>query len=604
MAKNAKQMTYPTASSPVPPVIQDLLLSGGVLAVVGLNEGDISFGHHEIQRYLETDMHISPALIAQISRTHHLFSYTSVQENIFVQTAFPFHKRSKAIRAACDDLFLHFQIHIDPLASIAELDSDEKYIIELLRAYVRHPKYLFLYDTMSFLGYSYTNTFRRILDQFLFQGCTVIYMSNKWENVLQIADHYSIVYRERFLPYTCSAEEVQANPRRLVYLLSGIDSGQGNEGEPDVSTNVLNSIFNSSELFIKNNELAQSLNHLIQAIKSTLNAYDCILYIKNEYDIIHSYAGDTEDAPHFKLRDSFVSDYIENDRDVVYLNFDSECETRTHYFENPENAIRYMICLPVRNSAHGFGLLQMAYQDSIAYTEQQMLVINTYCNEISILVETSRLFNQSILLRESNHRIKNNLQIIIGMLYTQQQKLRQPNSETTASDVIDNTISRIKSIALVHNLLTTNTNGGSIISIDVLIDELIRLYESKESPYITIQKSVEPFYIMYNQATYIAIMINELISNCIKHAFTDLAQAEKIIRVNCKSIDYDIILTLSDNGRGFPNDFNINTTSSMGMTIIQSMVKSMNGEMTIKNDHGSSVRIVLPNARFSSKNFL
>ena len=110
-----------------------------------------------------------------------------------------------------------------------------------------------------------------------------------------------------------------------------------------------------------------------------------------------------------ELKSDFVRYHIENDSnaDLFYTTF--EDANFNSYFVDPVITCKTLICLPIYNKSQGQGLLQVIYDGYYVYDELHLLYLKSFCKEIAIIIETSRLMGNSILLQESNHRIKNNL---------------------------------------------------------------------------------------------------------------------------------------------------------------------------------------------------
>ena len=95
------------------------------------------------------------------------------------------------------------------------------------------------------------------------------------------------------------------------------------------------------------------------------------------------------------------------------------------------------------------------------------------------------------------------------------------------------------------------------------------------------------------------MIVTELISNSTKHAFKNRTQ--KLVRVNCKLQGSELILKVSDNGPGFKAGFDINTADTNGMSILRSLIKSMNGRVRAYNQGGAIIEIALPLSAISTE---
>lgn len=581
----------------LPAYVKQLLLhSGTIVSVVGLNEADLLFAHDAIYAYCANLCGTPANKIAEVMQPCFLFRHASVAENIFLKQNYPFHIRRKVITHECIELFARFGVQISPWALVQTLNDDEKKITELLRALEQHPRFLFLYNTLSFIGYSYKNIFSRILKAFKEEGCTIIYLTPKWEDGLSLGDNFTIIYREQFLEKHYSSEELRANPQRMVYLLSGLDLDHIDNEVHDLSFNVLDSINSSSKLFINNYEIDQSIQHLLQSVHAALESDSCIMYILSESKSIQIISDEPVSTNPYKLKESYAHYLIENE--TTPQHFQIHAQKRADYFQKSDNDAYYMILMPIQVSSKTQGFLQLVYRKQIIYSKAQMLALDTFCSEVSIIIETSKLINQSVLMRESHHRIKNNLQVIIGLLISQKQHITDPTLKPIIADILDNTIDRIKSISVVHDLLSQNTIDNSLIPLDSMVNKLIGFFEDK-SYGVVIERDIDAINIFYNKATSVAMIITELINNSIKHAFRE--RSHRLLQISCKQDANALLIKVADNGSGFKPGFDICTADTNGISIIQSLIKSMNGSIRAYNADGATVEISLPLSAISNE---
>lgn len=584
-------------ASPLPQYVQSLLTQAdAVLSVVGLNEADLLFAHNAMYAFCTGDLGTPPSKIAEVLRPIFLFRHASIAENIFLRQRHPFLRRKTRLARKCAELFKRFGVQISPLLPVSSLNDDEKKIIELLRALMQKPRYLFLNNTLSFLGYSYKNIFSSILNAFKEDGCTVVYLTSKWEDGLSIADNIAIIYRERFLEKYHSSHELRANPQLMVYLLSGLELDLSKNESDALSLNVLSSINSSSKLFINNYEIDQSIQHLLRSIREALRSNGCIIYIRDEHDCIQAISDDPESSSPYMLKEAYVRYLVQNESTPQH--FQISAPKRTDYFKFSNNDAYYMILMPIQVSAKTQGFLQLAYHKQIVFSKAQMLALDAFCSEVSIILETSKLINQSVLMRESHHRIKNNLQIVISLLIAQKRRVMNEEVRPIVSEILDSTIERIHSISIVHDLLSRNKAGNNLIALDDLIHELTQFYEENLSD-IRIERDLDHIDVFYNKSTSIAMIVTELISNSTKHAFKNSTQ--KLVRVSCKLQDSELVLKVSDNGPGFKAGFDINTADTNGMSILRNLIRSMNGRVRAYNQDGATIEIALPLSAISTE---
>jgi len=203
------------------------------------------------------------------------------------------------------------------------------------------------------------------------------------------------------------------------------------------------------------------------------------------------------------------------------------------------------------------------------------------------------LKEKETLLAEVHHRVKNNLAIISGLLEMQAFN----TDEDQLLDKLRESQSRIQSIAMVHEKLY-QSESFSEIDIDRYIDDLLSMIINSminTDNSIKVTRDMDSVAMNIAQAIPCGLLLNELITNCYKHAFGD--REEGAIHISLKQKDHHIRLRVSDNGRGLPDDFNIDQVTSLGMTLINTLVTQLNGELEIHNEGGTAfiIRFELEN---------
>ncbi len=187
------------------------------------------------------------------------------------------------------------------------------------------------------------------------------------------------------------------------------------------------------------------------------------------------------------------------------------------------------------------------------------------------------LKEKETLLTEVHHRVKNNLAIISGLL--EMQVFNAEDEQLLAK--LKESQSRIQSIAMVHEKLYSS-DSFSEIAIDQYIEDLLDWIEGSMSDYekdITVEKEMDAILLTVNQAIPCGLLLNELITNCYKHAFT--GQDSGKIRISVKQKGSEIELHVEDSGLGLPDDFDLEEESSLGMTIINTLTHQLNGNLEI-----------------------
>ncbi len=192
------------------------------------------------------------------------------------------------------------------------------------------------------------------------------------------------------------------------------------------------------------------------------------------------------------------------------------------------------------------------------------------------------LHEKDVLLMEIHHRVKNNMQIISSLLNLQ--ALYSGNKEV--KEIITESEKRVRSMALVHESLYRSDRFAEI-NIQNLVDNMVRDFYSSFTLNLILKFDVKMKNIAFNIETAIpvALIINELLSNSVKHAFSDGEKGN----IEVDLFDDNGIYTLSyrDNGSGIPENIDIDKSETLGLQLVRSLVKQLSGTVEINTGNGT-----------------
>lgn len=188
------------------------------------------------------------------------------------------------------------------------------------------------------------------------------------------------------------------------------------------------------------------------------------------------------------------------------------------------------------------------------------------------------------LLKEIHHRVKNNLQIISSLLDLQS---RSSDNPTTKAAVTDGQ-NRVKSMALIHQMLYQNDDAGNINFKDYIQKLLAQISTSqggsrKIEQQIDIPKEIE---FDIDTAIPLGLVVTELLTNAYKYAF----EGRDSGRIDLKLITSDqkqYELLIGDDGQGLPVDFDIKKTKSLGLRLVRTLIKQVNGKVNYESNQGA-----------------
>jgi PAS domain S-box-containing protein len=208
------------------------------------------------------------------------------------------------------------------------------------------------------------------------------------------------------------------------------------------------------------------------------------------------------------------------------------------------------------------------------------------------------LHEKDILVREIHHRIKNNLQTISSLLDLQAESI----TDRKSLEAFRNSQSRIRSMALIHERLYKSEDLSKIEApgyVNSLIQYLENTYGSP-SWKIEINAAIDNIYLDLDTAIPCGLIINELVSNSIKHAFTENHRGS--IHVTLRGDDNkNLLLVIGDNGVGIPESFNPEKSESLGLQLVSLLTKQLNGSIKIDRVKGTTFTVTFPKPPIAEK---
>ncbi|MDQ1335327.1 MAG: hypothetical protein QG552_2277 [Thermodesulfobacteriota bacterium] len=248
----------------------------------------------------------------------------------------------------------------------------------------------------------------------------------------------------------------------------------------------------------------------------------------------------------------------------------------------PDNAIRWMHArgYPRKDSQ---GRIERLFGTAQDITERKQAEEKTLAS----------LREKEILLSEVHHRVKNNMQVISGLLDLQARLSGNPE----LSEILDETQRRIRSMALIHEKLYGSKDFARIDLagyVRTLSQDLFQLYKINPGKIDLIIQTDGDVCVDINKAIPCGLILNELISNALKHAFPGDRQGELQIMIDdMKNTGIEIVVR--DNGMGLPNDVDIHQPRSVGLYLVNGLAtKQLDGQIEVRRGNGTEFQIKFP----------
>lgn len=253
------------------------------------------------------------------------------------------------------------------------------------------------------------------------------------------------------------------------------------------------------------------------------------------------------------------------------------------------NKIKSMMDIPIWLEGEIYGVLcheQTVNMRKWTYDEQDFAISVSYI--ISLSVEATKRDNaqkqiidsleeKNVLLREIHHRVKNNMQIISSLLSLQASTIKNPEMK----NMFNESQNRVRSMSMIHEQLYQRDDLSKIdfnIYVNGLIKSLFQIYTTSIKQ-VKWKVEIKDVKLGLETAIPCGLIINELVSNSLKHAFKGDMKGEIVVKM--KKFDDTITLLVSDNGVGLPDDFNMDEQPTLGLKLVNTLVNQLEGNLDI-----------------------
>jgi signal transduction protein with GAF and PtsI domain len=252
--------------------------------------------------------------------------------------------------------------------------------------------------------------------------------------------------------------------------------------------------------------------------------------------------------------------------------------------------VRSMLAAPLRVRDRTLGVVNCYTDRRHKFTQAEVNLLQTLANQTALAIENAGLVVKSAMVREMHHRVKNNLQMIAMLLRLQIRDGR----EVSGREVLTATINRILSIATVHEILAVE--GLRQVAVRAMLERVVQtVTQTMAPPGFALDARIEgdDLSLPSQQATSLALVVNELLQNAMEHAFSGRAAGRVVITLT-QSRDA-IRVEVRDDGVGLPEGFSPDRSTDLGLQIVRTLVQDdLKGQLSLTNVRGVRAVITMP----------
>jgi two-component sensor histidine kinase len=297
-------------------------------------------------------------------------------------------------------------------------------------------------------------------------------------------------------------------------------------------------------------------------------------------------------------KDKGIAGWVAQNKQPYVTNDINESE---HFFGELAEGFktRNIICVPIINRKNEvIGVIQaLNRRGNLEFTSRDIPVFQALASNISNAIERTRmistlhdrLLQKDAMIAEIHHRVKNNIQAIAGQIEKELMEIDDPRADAVSKQVM----ARMKSMSKLHEMLCEKKVNNEI-DLGAYVKELAERIQDTMSFLLNdleIVVSEKEIVLSQEKALLCGLILHELLVNVYKHAFADEDTDSPRIEINMAVDENLVILSVADNGIGFPEDFTIQSKSSIGMWIVHELLQKLQAEMSLLNDPGARFTI-------------
>lgn len=261
-------------------------------------------------------------------------------------------------------------------------------------------------------------------------------------------------------------------------------------------------------------------------------------------------------------------------------------------YQRQVNSLKSVVSVPMRLKHRVIGAISIYSTVPRIPACDILNCLLVIADQAAIVIEDEMLMTRSALLQEVHHRVKNNLQMVAGLLSLAAASNQQ---SSLAKEYLQESVNRVKTMAIIHGLLSEK--GDGLTDLKELINRLVPLFLNLQ---VTNTRKVEikvrgpAVFLGSKEATCLALAINELFCNSLMHGIVDFR--EGYVSVEIFVDKENLYLKIQDNGKGFPAGFDWRKQKGLGLKIVEALIeKDLRGTFRfVSNNEGALAVLVIP----------
>ena len=341
--------------------------------------------------------------------------------------------------------------------------------------------------------------------------------------------------------------------------------------------------------------LEEILQLIVAATADSMNFKICSLMLLDEdkselvIKATQSKSREYTKKANIKLGESVAGRALAEGRTITVYDLKHSAEYATPDLARREG-LSSLVSIPLLVKNKKIGVLNCYTEKPHHFSDDEISVLSALGNHAAIAIEHAKLMVKSAIIQEMHHRVKNNLQQVASLLRLQMHYV----GERSVEQVLTESLNRILAIASVHELLARE--DLDIISVKKVAEQIIQATaQGILAPHKHIAMKIEGADILLPsaQATSVALILNELVQNALEHGFGE-GMDEGEIRITLAEEPKHIVLQVANDGTPLPDGFDIKKTDSLGLQIVESLVRGdLQGRFTLTNEGERTVSRVL-----------